>query len=327
MPVAAARATVPGVMRAAGHGAAAQPPRPFRDNPRLILVEHPPARRRAGRHAVLREPLDGRLSPDFLTEFVLYALSVADLTMLVALVFVLARNIVKLLVERRRALPFARFRAKLVALLLGMTLIPAVLVLLVGSELIRNSVDRWFNAPMDEMLSSANEIASDYYRERQRIVSDQAGRIARGSGAAGPGERPTSPACGAVVAPEVTSQRVAMVEVYRVAPAATPRPEVTFVVEVEAPGARVWPPGYNRAVRRSAGRARGGRDRRAARAGAARDRRRADPRRGAGSRAGRAPGRRRGRERLPDGGHGGPVAPHDARPTRTTRSCACSSGR
>src|SRR5207342_3067563 len=77
------------------------------------------------------------LSPDYLAEFVLYALLAADLTMVVALVFVLARNIVKLLVERRRGRPFARFRAKLVALLLGLTLIPSILVLLVGSELIR----------------------------------------------------------------------------------------------------------------------------------------------------------------------------------------------
>ena len=111
-----------------------------------------------------------RLSPDFLTEVVLYALSIADLTMLVALVFVLARNVIKLIVERRRALPFARFRAKLVAVLLGMTLIPSILVLLVGSELIRNSTDRWFNAPMDEVLSSANRIAGDYYAERQRLA-------------------------------------------------------------------------------------------------------------------------------------------------------------
>ena len=95
--------------------------------------------------------------------------------MLVALVFVLARNIVKLIVERRRGLPFARFRAKLVALLLGMTLVPTILVLLVGSELIRTSIDRWFNAPMDEILSSANQIAGDYYHERQTLVSDQAG--------------------------------------------------------------------------------------------------------------------------------------------------------
>ena len=121
------------------------PRRPFRDNPRLIL---------AGIVALVailitiltianRTP---RLAPDFLSEVVLYALSAADLTMLAALVFVLARNIIKLLVERRRALPFARFRAKLVALLLGMTLVPALLVLVVGSELIRESVNQWFNA-------------------------------------------------------------------------------------------------------------------------------------------------------------------------------------
>ena len=56
--------------------------------------------------------------------------------MLLALVFVLARNVIKLLVERRRAIPFVRFRAKLVFMLLGMTLIPAVLVLIVGSNVV-----------------------------------------------------------------------------------------------------------------------------------------------------------------------------------------------
>ena len=106
-------------------------------------------------------------SPDFLTEVVLYALSAADFTILFVFVWLLGRSIVKLVVERRRGLPFARFRAKLVTLLLVMTLVPAVLVLLVGSEVIHASVERWFNAPMDEILSSANQVASDYYRERQ----------------------------------------------------------------------------------------------------------------------------------------------------------------
>ena len=156
--------------RAGPRSARRQPPRrPFRDNPRLIL---------AGIGVLLAVLVallaianrTSQFSPDFLTEFVLYALSAADLTMLVALVFVLARNIIKLVVERRRALPFARFRAKLVALLLGMTLVPAVLVLIVGSELIRTSIDRWFNAPMEEILSSANQIAGDYYHERQMLV-------------------------------------------------------------------------------------------------------------------------------------------------------------
>src|SRR3954469_2935146 len=155
------------------------PRRPFRDNPRLILAGIAVLLAVLGALLAVTSGTTSQFSPDFLSEFVLYALSAADLMMLVALVFVLARNIVKLVVERRRALPFARFRAKLVAVLLGMTLIPAVLVLLVGSELIRNSVDRWFNAPMDEVLSSANNIAGDYYQEQLRLVSAQAHRLAR----------------------------------------------------------------------------------------------------------------------------------------------------
>src|SRR6478735_5708482 len=123
--------------------------RPFRDNPRLILLGI--VLLIAALVAMVRfADSSTELNPDFLTEVVLYALSAADLTMLVALVFVLARNIVKLVVERRRGLPFSRFRAKLVAVLLGMTIVPAVLVLLVGSEVIRNSIDRWFNAPMND---------------------------------------------------------------------------------------------------------------------------------------------------------------------------------
>ena len=120
-----------------------------------------------------------RLSPDFLTGFVLYALSATNVMMLLALGFFLVRNVVKIVVERRRALPFARFRAKLVALLLGLTLVPAVLVLAVGSQVVLTAVDRWFNAPMDEVLASASRIASDYYLERQRVVSDEAARMAQ----------------------------------------------------------------------------------------------------------------------------------------------------
>ncbi len=182
------------------------------------------------------------LSPDFLTEFVLYGLWAADLTILLGLTFVLARNVIKLVVERRRALPFARFRGKLVAVLLGMTLIPAVLVLLVGSELIRNSVDRWFNAPVEEVLTSADLIASDYYRDRQARVTTEAQRLAeimRGSAFNGADIKAVRDR----ILPEVTQGRVKMVEVYRVTPGTQP-PEVAPYVDVAAPD---MPRGYARA--------------------------------------------------------------------------------
>ena len=152
--------------------------RPLWDHPRLILAGI--AVLVAALVAILVVASRSSASPDFLTEFVLYALGAADLTMLAALVFVLARHIVKLVVERRRGRPFASLRGKLVALLLGMTVVPAVLVLAVGSEIIRTNMDRWFNAPMDEILASANHIANDYYQERQTLVRQHADRVARG---------------------------------------------------------------------------------------------------------------------------------------------------
>jgi two-component system nitrogen regulation sensor histidine kinase NtrY len=174
------------------------------------------------------------LAPDFVADVVLYALSATNLTILVALTFVLARNIVKLVVERRKALPFARFRFKLVTVLLGMTLIPAVLVLLIGSELIRNNVDRWFNADLNEVLSSANDIAGDYYAQQRRLVSAQAQRLARALSSVDLGEANPS-AVRDLVRPDVLQERVDLVEVYRVSAPAEDRPPVVPVVDVAAP--------------------------------------------------------------------------------------------
>src|SRR5262245_39640439 len=224
----------------------AQPPprrRPFRDSPKLILAGIAVL---VGVLVALLAIANGtsRFSPDFLSEFVLYALSAADLTMLAALLFVLARNIVKLVVERRMALPFARFRAKLVVLLLVMTFVPSVLVLIVGSEIIRTSVDRWFNTPMDEILTSANKIAGDYYHERQMVVSDHAARIARTLASVDLSSANVR-AIRDLLTPDVTRQRVQMVEVYRVTPSAGSLPSIEPVVDVAA---TTLPPGYSRAA-------------------------------------------------------------------------------
>ncbi|MCX6552816.1 MAG: ATP-binding protein [Acidobacteria bacterium] len=224
----------PTSLRLSAPASAAPPPprrrRPFRDNPLLLLLGILALIGVLSFTMTLANRSSG-LAPDFLSEFVLYSLSVVDLTMLVALVFVLARSVIKLLVERKRGLPFARFRAKLVTVLLAMTLVPAVLVLLVGSQLIFNSVDRWFNAPMDEILDSAQRIASDYYHDRQRQVSGEASRLARSLAAAdlaSPDVRLLRDA----IAPPVSGQQLTLVEVYRVQRGPEAETRVVPVVDV-----------------------------------------------------------------------------------------------
>jgi two-component system, NtrC family, nitrogen regulation sensor histidine kinase NtrY len=202
--------------------------RPFRDNPRLILLGI--ALLLAALASLIRlADRTARFSPDFLTGSVLYALSATNVAMLLALGFFLVRNVVKLVIERRRALPFARFRAKLVALLLGLTLVPSILVLAVGSRVVLTAVDRWFNAPMDEVLASASRIASDYYRERQTVVSDEAARLAAALSRVDLAS--DVEAIRRVIAPDVTSRRVALVQVYRVVDGAVAH----SVVDVASP--------------------------------------------------------------------------------------------
>jgi two-component system nitrogen regulation sensor histidine kinase NtrY len=233
-----------------GRPAASPPPpgpppparRPFRDNPVLIL----------GAIVLLVAALLAmigladrtvQLSPDFLSEVVLYALTAVDVTMLAALLVLLGRNIVKLLVERRRGLPFARFRSKLVLLLLGMTIIPVSLVLLVGSEVILKSAERWFSAPVDQVLGSAREVASDYYQERQRLVQSSADVLAARLSPADLAGTDLA-AFGETVRRDMALGRVGLVEVYRVT-ATDGTPAVQPVVNWAAP---TLPRGYSAAV-------------------------------------------------------------------------------
>ena len=199
-------------------GAAAPPrPRPFRDNPRLILAGIVVLVARAGRRCSRSPAASPRSRPTSSPSSSSTRSRPPTSRCWSRWCSCWRATSSSWSSSGGAALPFARFRAKLVALLLGMTLVPAVLVLIVGSELIRTSVDRWFNAPMDEMLSSANQIAGDYY-QRAAAARRRSGRAASRAtlGGGRSDAAPTSRPIRDLLAPDVTLQRVQMVEVYRV---------------------------------------------------------------------------------------------------------------
>ena len=216
-----ARSTVSGAAPPARAGAER---RPFRDNPRLILLGILILVAALIAMVTLADRAP-ELNPNFLTEVLLYALSAADLTMLIALGFVLARNVIKLVVERRRGLPFSRFRAKLVGALLGLTIIPSLLVLIVGSELIRSATKKWVSEPVGTVLTSAKQIAGEYYREREDVVVRNAATLARVL-PIGPLRTGDAAALRRVIDAEVTQGRIRRIEVYAFRPGQDPVPLV-----------------------------------------------------------------------------------------------------
>ncbi len=173
------------------------------------------------------------LEETMVSEVVLYSVSAGILALLLTLAFVLARNITKIWTERQQGQPFARFRAKLVAALLLMTIVPATLVLVIGSQFLDSSADRWFSVPVDESLGAAKEIAFEYWTERQESVRLRAARLAASL-------RPNDMEAGnvsplqAVVRGELATMRDGLVEVYQAVSTPAGDRDAVFLLALEA---------------------------------------------------------------------------------------------
>src|SRR5690242_15802818 len=79
------------------------------------------------------------------------ALSALVFLLFVALTFVLLRNLLKLLAERRGGVLGSKFRTKMVfgALLLAFT--PVLFLFLFAYGLMNHSIDKWFSRPVEEV--------------------------------------------------------------------------------------------------------------------------------------------------------------------------------
>jgi two-component system, NtrC family, nitrogen regulation sensor histidine kinase NtrY len=179
-----------------------------------------------------------------LSDVLTYALVAVDLALLVALFFVLARTIVKLWVEQRQAEPFARFRTKLVGAMLAMTILPAVLVLLSGSEIIRSSAARWFSTPVEQVLNSAQFIASRYYQDRQEGTALMARRLAK-TLPANAVAAADSTALAPAIKSELSLMSAGMIELYRAVQAPDGQRDVEFL---SAEQSSALPPDHVRAT-------------------------------------------------------------------------------
>lgn len=85
------------------------------------------------------------------------------------LVFVLARNLIRLFFEFQTGRPGSRIKGKLVATLIIFSLFPALIMSFLAFGLINRNLRLWFNAPSDQLLESSQLIASRFYDQKARF--------------------------------------------------------------------------------------------------------------------------------------------------------------
>ncbi len=87
-----------------------------------------------------------------------------NIILLVVLIITVVRNLAKLYFERKNNILGAKFQTKLIISFIILSLIPSVLLFLVASNLITQSIEGWFNVQIEHSLRESLEVARTFYR-------------------------------------------------------------------------------------------------------------------------------------------------------------------
>ncbi|PKN08951.1 MAG: PAS domain-containing sensor histidine kinase [Deltaproteobacteria bacterium HGW-Deltaproteobacteria-8] len=95
--------------------------------------------------------------------------------LLLVVLFVVARNGVKLVLERRRNVLGSRLRSRLVLAFIFLSLVPVALMFYVSAKFVQTSVDYWFKTQVEDSMEQSLEIGRAFYQSAQARV-EQRGR-------------------------------------------------------------------------------------------------------------------------------------------------------
>jgi len=87
-----------------------------------------------------------------------------NILLIILFLFLIFRNLFKLLLERRRAVPGAKLRTKLVVTFIALSLIPTMLLYFVSAGFITSSIENWFNQQIESSLQESLNVAQTYYK-------------------------------------------------------------------------------------------------------------------------------------------------------------------
>ena len=119
----------------------------------------------------------------FSSNIVIFALINLNVVFVVLLIFLVTRNVFKILLDRRRNLLGAKLRSRLVLIFICFSLIPTMLLFIAATNITTTSIKSWIGGRVGQALTGAIEIARERLEEEARALSPAAESAASG----GPG--------------------------------------------------------------------------------------------------------------------------------------------
>lgn len=90
-----------------------------------------------------------------------------NLLLLILLIFLVFRNLVKLLYDRKRKVMGAKLRTRLVVAFIALTLLPTIVLFFFAINFITASIDFWFNVPVENALENSLQVGRSIYQRAE----------------------------------------------------------------------------------------------------------------------------------------------------------------
>lgn len=103
-----------------------------------------------------------------------------NILLVILFLFLIIRNLFKLILERKKDVPGAKLRTRLVGTFVGFSLLPTLALFFFSAGFLTNAIERWFNSEIEASLQESLEVAQTYYKNSATnalYYADQLSRI------------------------------------------------------------------------------------------------------------------------------------------------------
>jgi len=116
----------------------------------------------------------------FSSNIVIFALINLNVVFVVLLIFLVTRNVFKILLDRRRNLLGAKLRSRLVLIFICFSLFPTMLLFIAATNITTTSIKSWIGGRVGQALTGAIEIARERLEAEAVALAPVAERAASG---------------------------------------------------------------------------------------------------------------------------------------------------
>ena len=103
-----------------------------------------------------------------------------NVILLLLIAFLVVRNIVKLVFERKKNILGSKLRTKFVVAFVSLSIVPTVLLFFVAAGFITNSIENWFSIQVENSLQESLTVAQAYYQNSGNNAVYYAKQISQG---------------------------------------------------------------------------------------------------------------------------------------------------